>query len=254
MGEVQGGRRNNITYGFYSFYRKGTTRLICKCDIGSITLLLLCRYGRTALHLLCHNGATWNRPTGREVGRASLSMASAWLPARQHRHAFFNLTKTMCAQPPPRIQSPRTPPSSPRRIGSGLLTLPWATARVGLVLSLCALAAVAWLSQAAIRLTVRCACFTPQQRASLLSELRDTGELTRGRQRRSRELALERGVRLCDCIGANRRRHGRRRFWCDVRRLELTLRRRTTIVIQVYCTYYIGGTLYNGTALRLWVW
>jgi proton-coupled amino acid transporter len=94
-------------------------------------------------------------------------------PSGAQSHAFANLLKTM--------------------IGSGILTLPWATSRAGLVLSLLGLLYLAYLSQAAIRLTVRCVAFTPSQRKTLVSELRHTGSLrntrrsTRNSSRRSTE-------------------------------------------------------------------
>jgi len=67
-------------------------------------------------------------------------MISTWKPegpvSSGFLHAFANLLKTM--------------------IGSGILTLPYATARVGLLLSLAGLAVLAYLTQLAIRLVVRC--------------------------------------------------------------------------------------------------
>eukprot|EP00965_Chrysotila_dentata_P194933 6176679-Pleurochrysis_carterae.AAC.4 len=41
-------------------------------------------------------------------------------------------------------------------IGSGILTLPWATAQVGVFLSLSGLLILAYLTQEAIRFAVRC--------------------------------------------------------------------------------------------------
>lgn len=77
-------------------------------------------------------------------------------------HAFANLLKTM--------------------IGSGLLTLPWATGQFGLVLSLVGLVYLAYLSQAAIRMMVRCVAFSPLQRKTLVDELRHTGSLRDSRR------------------------------------------------------------------------
>ena len=71
--------------------------------------------------------------------------------------AFANLCKTM--------------------IGSGLLTLPWATSQFGLTLSLLGLSYLAYLSQAAIRFTVRCVAFSPVHRKMLVDELRVSGSL-----------------------------------------------------------------------------
>ena len=58
--------------------------------------------------------------------------------------AFLNLLKTM--------------------IGAGILTLPWATAQVGLIVSLVGLPIIAWMAQYAIRLVVRCAIWEQAQR------------------------------------------------------------------------------------------
>ena len=62
-------------------------------------------------------------------------------------------------------------------IGSGVLTLPWATAQVGLALSAGGLLVLAFLSAHAIRLTVRCAACEPQERRSRLETLRTTGQV-----------------------------------------------------------------------------
>ncbi|KAL1504461.1 hypothetical protein AB1Y20_010866 [Prymnesium parvum] len=58
-------------------------------------------------------------------------------PARFEWHAFANLLKTM--------------------VGSGVLTLPFVTARVGLLFSLLGLGAIAYLTQCGIRMVVTCA-------------------------------------------------------------------------------------------------
>ena len=83
-------------------------------------------------------------------------------PSNAQWYAFANLLKTM--------------------IGSGLLTLPWATAQFGLVPSLLGLLYLAYLSQAAIRLTVRCVAFSPLERKTLVDELRHTGSLHSSRR------------------------------------------------------------------------
>eukprot|EP00966_Prymnesium_polylepis_P275122 6356984-Prymnesium_polylepis.1 len=60
-------------------------------------------------------------------------------------------------------------------IGTGVLTLPWATAQVGLLLSAVGLLCLAWLSQAAIRLAVLCQVSiyaAPQERKSIIESLR----------------------------------------------------------------------------------
>ena len=78
--------------------------------------------------------------------------SASCLPTWTQATAFANLLKTM--------------------IGSGLLTLPWATSQFGLVLSTVGLVYLAYLSQAAIRMTVRCAALTSSSRKSILSEIR----------------------------------------------------------------------------------
>ena len=83
-------------------------------------------------------------------------------PSNAQWYAYANLLKTM--------------------IGSGLLTLPWATAQFGLVPSLLGLLYLAYLSQAAIRLTVRCVAFSPLERKTLVDELRHTGSLHSSRR------------------------------------------------------------------------
>lgn len=67
-------------------------------------------------------------------------------------------------------------------IGSGILTLPWATSQFGLLLSLAGLVYLAYLSQVAIRLMVRCVAFTPTQRKTLVDEIRHTGSLRASRR------------------------------------------------------------------------
>lgn len=71
--------------------------------------------------------------------RGALEVEGAGRPrdASGFVHAFANLLKTM--------------------IGSGIFVLPWVTARAGLGLSLVGLAVMAFFTQAAIRLVVRCA-------------------------------------------------------------------------------------------------
>ncbi len=127
----------------------------------------------------------WRRPTNlimapceaseqllQQEAERSGKRASRCVPSTAQMHAFANLLKTM--------------------IGSGLLTLPWATSRFGLLLSLIGLLYLAYLSQAAIRLTVRCVAFSPIQRKTLVDELRHTGSL-RGSHRQTADSELERG-------------------------------------------------------------
>ena len=64
--------------------------------------------------------------------RSTMASLCSW----RHAHGFANLMKAM--------------------VGSGLLTLPWATAQVGVVVSVVGLALIAFLTQYAIRLLVRC--------------------------------------------------------------------------------------------------
>ena len=66
------------------------------------------------------------------------------MPASSRALALVNLLKTM--------------------IGAGLLTLPFATSQVGLILSFFGLAVLAFLSQVAIRMCVRCAAYAPSAR------------------------------------------------------------------------------------------
>ena len=59
-------------------------------------------------------------------------------------------------------------------IGAGLLTLPYATSQVGLILSFFGLAVLAFLSQVAIRMCVRCAAYAPSARKALLGAMRES--------------------------------------------------------------------------------
>ena len=72
--------------------------------------------------------------------RSTMASLCSW----RHAHGFANLMKAM--------------------VGSGLLTLPWATAQVGLIVSLIGLPIIAWMAQHAIRLVVRRAIWEQAQR------------------------------------------------------------------------------------------
>ena len=76
------------------------------------------------------------------------------MPASSRALALVNLLKTM--------------------IGAGLLTLPFATSQVGLILSFFGLAVLAFLSQVAIRMCVRCAAYAPSARKALLGAMRES--------------------------------------------------------------------------------
>ena len=76
------------------------------------------------------------------------------MPASSRALALVNLLKTM--------------------IGAGLLTLPYATSQVGLILSFFGLAVLAFLSQVAIRMCVRCAAYAPSARKALLGAMRES--------------------------------------------------------------------------------
>jgi|EP00966_Prymnesium_polylepis_P054793 amino acid permease len=57
-------------------------------------------------------------------------------------------------------------------IGSGILTLPWATAQVGILPSVIGLVIIAYLSERAIRLLVLCVAYKPWERKTLIDSLR----------------------------------------------------------------------------------